>query len=322
MTTSLQTSQLKIVIIFFFTVIVSCGILLLYEKQSRSSKDYGNTKSALEEQTFSDWNTYTNSFYHFSFKYRDLEDRTQTAAISGPFDLLGTQPSILLADTSFVTNGGGLDEAIDGFAVYVEYKSIHTTFSQFINVQKKGLKEQGMIRGGSRFVDKTQESFLNVNNQHAVFLSNTSDGIDRYFIPFPDNQHVLVIGNVSHSEKSRKRFSQILSTLTFLPQKNNLEPAKSQSPAAGVCNTIPGHVASVVLNVDVPSPRCIKVTSIQLLQIINKTKKLITFTLGYTNFFISPYSSTMINQNFGTYFAPGIHTILFGSLPSPEIWLQ
>ena len=117
MTTSLQTSQLKIVIIFFFTVIVSCGILLLYEKQSRSSKDYGNTKSALEEQTFSDWNTYTNSFYHFSFKYRDLEDRTQTAAISGPFDLLGTQPSILLADTSFVTNGGGLDEAIDGFAV-------------------------------------------------------------------------------------------------------------------------------------------------------------------------------------------------------------
>ncbi len=103
-----------------------------------------------------------------------------------------------------------------------------------------------------------------------------------------------------------------------------LQPAVSQSPAAGVCGEAQGAEATVRVNRDVPSPRCQRVLPGQHLRIVNMTDRPVRAQLAQLDVTIAPGDAWADDRPFGTYLAPGVHVLALSAYAGggAELWVQ
>jgi hypothetical protein len=104
---------------------------------------------------------------------------------------------------------------------------------------------------------------------------------------------------------------------------SDLKPPDSQTPAAGVCAPATGQAVEVVINPDVPSPRCTQVTADQRLQVRNNTDQQVSVSFADFSATLAPGASQLFDRAFGDYLQPGVHGVdvsLYGG-SGPEIWL-
>jgi hypothetical protein len=97
----------------------------------------------------------------------------------------------------------------------------------------------------------------------------------------------------------------------------------SDTPAAGTCGSATGSVVEVVLNPDIPSPRCMRVTADQRLQVRNAAGETVTVTFAGFSVTLDDGETHRFNQPFGDYLAPGVHRVsasIYGE-SGAEIWL-
>lgn len=179
------------------------------------------------------------------------------------------------------------------------------------NIENKPLMFQGF-----KFNRRT---WINVGKPFFISFAPDEGGFEFF-------NHVEISLPPEDADKYIKIFDQILSTFKFTDQNqivNTLQPADAQTSAAGVCpDYTSGNTVTIILNQDIPSPRCARVLANQNLRIINNTSQAVTFTLGQNTLSINPNQIQTITQTFGTYLAPGVHnsrTSLYGG-GGPEIW--
>jgi hypothetical protein len=102
-----------------------------------------------------------------------------------------------------------------------------------------------------------------------------------------------------------------------------LETADASLPAAGICDTQPGPVATFTLETDVPIPRCGKVVGDQRLRVVNGTGARVTVTFHGRLYRFDPAAELTFIPTFGSIWEPGVHvlsTSMYGG-GGPEIWL-
>jgi hypothetical protein len=108
-------------------------------------------------------------------------------------------------------------------------------------------------------------------------------------------------------------------------------PADSRRPASGTCEPSTGAIATVMLDPDIPDPRCMIVSSRQRLRVVNTSAssgqqgKSITIRFAYfLPRVLSVRAATTFRRPVGHYLAPGVHDLhvsLYGG-GGPEIWLK
>lgn len=111
------------------------------------------------------------------------------------------------------------------------------------------------------------------------------------------------------------------STTTTAPP--DLRPPDSHQPAAGICAEASQAAVEIVLNPDVPAPRCAKVDPGQTLSVRNATDQEVHVTFAGRSATIAPGGTGGFDQPFGDYLQPGVHRVtasLYGS-SGAEIWL-
>lgn len=103
-----------------------------------------------------------------------------------------------------------------------------------------------------------------------------------------------------------------------------LKPPDADMPTAGTCGTADIEVVEVVVNPDIPSPRCVQVTADQRLQIRNATDQPATVSLAQHSATLAPGETTLFDQPFGEYLEPGVHRVSMSTYgeSGAEIWLQ
>ncbi len=102
----------------------------------------------------------------------------------------------------------------------------------------------------------------------------------------------------------------------------NLKPPDSAQPAAGICDPTAGEVIAVSISTDVPSPRCVKVTGNQRLQVVNATAAAVQVQLAQFNVQLQPGQAQLFDAPSGSYLAPGVHWLRVIGGNAPEIWLM
>lgn len=97
-----------------------------------------------------------------------------------------------------------------------------------------------------------------------------------------------------------------------------------QTPAAGICGAAQGALATVRVNIDVPLPRCQRVQPWQRLMVVNKTDQPVRAQLGPIDVTITPQGEWTSDRPFGTYLAPGVHSLALSAYTGggAELWLQ
>jgi len=110
-----------------------------------------------------------------------------------------------------------------------------------------------------------------------------------------------------------------------------LVPADSQTPAAGSCGPATGGTTDIILNPDVPSPRCTTVKDTDHLKVTNHFDVHVTVDDGGGGFDLAPSESYTAVKAIGGYWEPGVHrlkisnadthAVLYGG-SGPEVWLQ
>jgi peptidoglycan hydrolase-like protein with peptidoglycan-binding domain len=101
-----------------------------------------------------------------------------------------------------------------------------------------------------------------------------------------------------------------------------LAPAEATTPAAGICGRADGAHATITLEPDVPRPRCVAVSPTQRLRVENGPLPA-TVELAGSTVDLAPDEGATIGPEFGTYLAPGVHTVhvsIYGG-SGPELWL-
>jgi hypothetical protein len=112
-----------------------------------------------------------------------------------------------------------------------------------------------------------------------------------------------------------------------------LVPADSRYPAAGACDFTTGTVVTVLMNPDVPMPRCVSLHPWQALRVVNNSALLgstpKTITVRWADFparVLRPGQSTTYKDPAGSYLAVGVHRVgtapLYGGQPAAEVWLH
>lgn len=120
-------------------------------------------------------------------------------------------------------------------------------------------------------------------------------------------------------------------TITVQPDTHDLIPPSSGTIAAGACGRAVGPVAIVVINPDIPAPRCQTVAAFQSLEIINHTdgsgsagRAAIIRWATYPAVSLEPGQTVMFSGEFGAYLAPGDHVVQISVYAGggPEIYLR
>lgn len=174
--------------------------------QILSTYEFIDESSAIDT---SDWKTYTNEKYGFSFKYPNLNDGC--CNISGP--LSGkSELAVVLADKSTVVEG--TNKPFDGVGFYVAELG-EKTFSKYLDEQKDSLLTNYREFTGNEPIPSEAE--IMVGNNKGTLLKGYAWWGDMTYVQFPEEQKALVIVMIEESEGSFKyTFDQILSTFEFL----------------------------------------------------------------------------------------------------------
>ncbi len=80
----------------------------------------------------------------------------------------------------------------------------------------------------------------------------------------------------------------------------------------------------VQINVDTPSPRCEVVKPAQRLLVVNRLDRPVRVRLAYVAVRLGPRQGLIIDQQFGTYLAPGVHDLAISAYAGggAELWLR
>lgn len=154
-------------------------------------------------------------------------------------------------------------------------------------------------------------------NNYSGIRGQQAQGQDIVYLKNPNGGYAsFILWDESNNEDV---FNQILSTFKFTDQ-NDLKPADSQTPAAGICAGPSNETTvTVITGMDnIPQPRCSKVTSTQKIKIINNSDQTINGIVGPYTIHALPGQSQTIDATFGSYLLPGVHNFPGGG----EIWLQ
>jgi hypothetical protein len=116
-------------------------------------------------------------------------------------------------------------------------------------------------------------------------------------------------------------WGMVTSALINIAVTGNLKPPDSDQPASGICDPAAGDIVTVNINVDVPSPRCVKVTAHQRLQVVNVTEGPVQVQLAQFDAQLQPEQAQLFDAPFESYLAPGVHWLHVTGGNSPEIWL-
>jgi hypothetical protein len=103
-----------------------------------------------------------------------------------------------------------------------------------------------------------------------------------------------------------------------------IAPLGAETPASGICapKTTEAEVF-VVLNDDTPIPRCVVVGPEQHLRIENRAAPTTVTIAGFAAT-LGPGESVTVDQSFGEFLSPGVHTLevsRFGGT-GPQLWLR
>ena len=110
---------------------------------------------------------------------------------------------------------------------------------------------------------------------------------------------------------------QVVATTVVSPRPvNAVIPAYSQTPTAGICPLSRSSLITVYAGDGTPQPRCVRVRADQRLQVVNKASPSgpadKTVTVRWPPFgqrTLTPGSTIVFEQNFGSYLAPGDHIV-------------
>ncbi len=100
-----------------------------------------------------------------------------------------------------------------------------------------------------------------------------------------------------------------------------LAPPDAEQPAAGICAEGQDEVVAVDINADMPSPRCVKVTSQQRIEVRNRTQSALQLELGFKRAQVEAGGTYRFGQPVGEFLAPGVHVLLAAPFSGPEVWL-
>jgi hypothetical protein len=105
---------------------------------------------------------------------------------------------------------------------------------------------------------------------------------------------------------------------TRYPEK--LESPTSSLPAAGFCAESDEPFALIVLDVDTPNPRCMKVHGDQQLRLVNARSETVTVTFLGRDYTLEPGADKAFAPALGEVWRPGVHR-LRTSAYNCELWL-
>ena len=109
----------------------------------------------------------------------------------------------------------GSGRHFDGLAIDVDINPQKTSFDKYVENEKNAWK-QNYLEFTQRLSEKTSESELIVNGQKGMILKGyTWFGADILYVPFPDNQKILIIAKTEKTAGSFTEFDQVLKTLRF-----------------------------------------------------------------------------------------------------------
>lgn len=96
----------------------------------------------------------------------------------------------------------------------------------------------------------------------------------------------------------------------------------SEAPAAGICAESEEAAIRIVIQPDMPSPRCVKVFPAQHLIVLNETEMSYTMSLGSLEAEVGPGEEYTFDVEFGKFLLPGVHRLELSDPPGgAEIWL-
>jgi len=161
-----------------------------------------------------DWKTYINHNFGFSFKYPPNYN-TECCSISGP----PTNDKDLITIADVPQNVGGSDAPFNGLAIYIRDNIGNQTFEQFID------KENALLLEFYKYSDygdpdpNIKEAGFTFSNQNGIVLEGFDVlGKKRYYFKLPNREEVVLISRLDRSSISKtfeKEFDQILSTFEF-----------------------------------------------------------------------------------------------------------
>lgn len=110
-------------------------------------------------------------------------------------------------------------------------------------------------------------------------------------------------------------------SLTFVEQPA-LFPPDSETPAAGICDLASDNPVEVILTLDVPSPRCMKLQAGHRLLLINRTGSALVARLAWYEIPLEAGERLLLDVAVGSFLAPGVHNLdQRGIGNSPALWL-
>ena len=172
-----------------------------------------------------DWETYLDEENGFSFKHPNLD--TECCTMGGPAsELINFSTTFTDTDT---LDPEVVDRPFAGIGVYVI--ETNKPFDKYIADEKKALLEQEKDylaymsendeNFNQEFEDNGTEKEVTLNDQKGIILINyTWDDIERYYIPLPNLNKILVIGK-SSAQSQKFTFDQIFETFKIIPVKNS-----------------------------------------------------------------------------------------------------
>jgi hypothetical protein len=103
---------------------------------------------------------------------------------------------------------------------------------------------------------------------------------------------------------------------------SGLKPADSDTPAAGICASVPEAVVPInIVPGAMPDVRCMQVRPDQRLEFTNTTGDEVRLKLGRFEVTIAPGLRALLDAECGGYLAPGAHFVTVSQGAVPEIWL-
>jgi hypothetical protein len=105
-------------------------------------------------------------------------------------------------------------------------------------------------------------------------------------------------------------------------QLNALATPYAQEPAAGICTSFEGQMVKVIINQDIPDPRCAKVRADQKLMVVNHTQDTLQISIGRFTASLESGKETIIDTPFGEYLEVGVHQLQVSPCCGPELWLE
>jgi hypothetical protein len=96
----------------------------------------------------------------------------------------------------------------------------------------------------------------------------------------------------------------------------------ADSPAAGICGEMQGEIVTMMINPDMPDPRCLKVQGSQRLRVINQRGEPLEIVLAGATATLQPGEEITFEHRFDELMLPGVHALRVSPCCGGEIVLN